>query len=275
MKLKVLVIVGPTASGKTSLSIQIARAFSGEVISADSRQVYRGIDLCSGKVTKEEIQGVPHHLLDVVDPMTIYTVSDFKRAATAAILDIQNRSRLPIVAGGTFLYTDTLLGKISVPKVPPNEALRAILETKCNEELFSQLTVLDPVRAATIDKDNPRRLIRAIEVATALGAVPPMQTNEPYHSLTLGIDIDQETLHHNIHVRIKERLDAGMVAEVEQLLASGVTHERLESLGLECRYISRYLRGEMASRLHGYKKTTGHIYTKSLARGLRSNYELG
>jgi tRNA dimethylallyltransferase len=246
MKPKVLVIVGPTASGKTSLSVKIAEQFSGEVISADSRQVYRGIDLCSGKVTTEEMYGVPHHLLDVADPMATYTVKDFAEAATAAILDIQNRSRLPIVAGGTFLYTDTLLGKISVPSVPPNEALRTVLESRSVEALFAELQSIDPVRAAAIDKSNPRRLVRAIEVATALGSVPLRNVREPYDVLTLGIDLDQETLHHNIHVRLEERLKADMLEEVETLLASGVTHDRLESLGLECRYLSRYLHGEMS-----------------------------
>ncbi len=246
MKPKIIVIVGPTASGKTSLSIDLAKKFNGEVISADSRQVYRGIDLCSGKVTKEEMDGVPHYLLDVVDPMTTYTVTDFTAAAKAVILEIQNHNHLPIIAGGTFLYTDTLLGRISVPKVAPNETLRSELEAKTTEELTAILKTLDPLRAATIDTKNPRRLVRAIEVATTLGTVPPVVTSEPYDVLTLGIDIDQETLHHNIHVRLKERLEAGMVAEVETLVQNGVTHERLESLGLECRYISRYLRGEMA-----------------------------
>ncbi len=245
MKPKIVTVVGPTASGKTSLSVALAKQFNGEVISADSRQVYRGLDLGSGKVTKAEKDGIPHHLLDVADPMDVYTAADFTRDASAAILDIQNRGRLAIIAGGTFFYIDALIGRMSTPAVPPNPALRSELEIKSLDELFALLEQLDPARAATIDHANPRRLVRAIEIATALGSVPPPVQTEPYDVLTLGIQIDQDSLHHNIHVRLNERLEAGMLAEVEQLLAAGVTHERLEALGLEYRYLSRFLRGDM------------------------------
>ncbi|MFM2339724.1 MAG: hypothetical protein RLZZ360_360 [Candidatus Parcubacteria bacterium] len=243
-KQPLIIIVGPTASGKTSLSIKIAKAFQGEVISADSRQVYRGMDLGTGKVTEAEMQGVPHHLIDITDPETVYNASDFVRDAKAAITDIATRQYLPIIAGGTFFYIDSLLGRISLPQVPPNEPLREELLSLDTDTLLTRLEALDTVRASTIDRDNPHRLIRAIEIATALGSVPtPTVTDTPYRPLTLGISIDKETLHHNIHVRLLERLEAGMVAEVEGLLASGVAHERLESLGLEYRYISRFLRG--------------------------------
>lgn len=239
-----IVIVGPTASGKTSLSIRIASQFGGEVISADSRQVYRGLDLGSGKVTTAEMQGIPHHLLDIADPATTYNASDFVRDAKTAISDIVDRKHLPVIAGGTFFYIDSLLGRLSLPTVAPNDTLRAELEALPTEELSLRLTKLDPVRAATIDHSNPRRLVRAIEIATALGHVPPtVTTPSPYHPLTLGIMIDKESLHHNIHVRLLERLDVGMVAEVEGLIAAGITHERLESFGLEYRYVSRYIRG--------------------------------
>ncbi|MFM2424443.1 MAG: hypothetical protein RLZZ70_834 [Candidatus Parcubacteria bacterium] len=242
-KSKVVVIVGPTASGKTSLSIKLAKDYQGEVISADSRQVYRGMDLGTGKVTKEEMLDVPHHLIDVADPMSVYTVADFTHDGQIAITAITNRGNLPIIAGGTFQYVDTLLGRMSTPAVPPNEELRASLASEPIETLYARLTVLDPVRAATIDRQNPRRLIRAIEIAIALGHVPPTESKERYSTLTLGISIDQATLHHNIHIRLAERLDAGMIAEVERLLTGGVSHERLNALGLEYRYISRYLHG--------------------------------
>ncbi len=245
-KPKVVVVVGPTASGKTNLSIKLAKQYDGEVISADSRQVYRGLDLGSGKVTPEEMDGVPHHLLDIVNPMDTYTARDFKRDATNAITTIITHERLPIIAGGTFMYIDTLLGKISVPEVPPNPILRSELEAASTAELLQKLTDLDPVRIQNIDTNNRRRLIRSIEIATTLGHVPTSPATEiPYEVLTLGILIDDVTLRHNIHVRLHTRLDAGMVAEVEYLLASGVTHERLESLGLEYRYIGRHVRGEI------------------------------
>jgi tRNA dimethylallyltransferase len=242
----VLVIVGPTASGKTSLSIKLAQTFCGEVISADSRQVYRGLDIGSGKVTPSEMAGVPHHLLDIADPETVYSASDFKRDASKTAQAITGRGHLPVVVGGTFFYVDTLLGNISFPQVPPNDELRNELETLSVEELYTRLQALDPNRAATIDKDNSRRLVRAIEIATALGAVPvPTPTDSPYRSLKLGILIDRETLHTNIHNRLLARLNDGMVAEVETLLARGVPHERLESFGLEYRYISRFLQGQL------------------------------
>ncbi len=243
-KQPLIIIIGPTASGKTSLSIKLAQAFVGEVISADSRQVYRGLDLGSGKVTKDEMQGIPHHLLDIADPMTVYNASDFVRDAKVAIADITTRQHLPVIAGGTFFYIDSLLGRLSLPAVPPNDTLRAELESLPLEELYARLAAIDPARAATVDQANPRRLARSIEIATALGYVPPTKTaDSPYRPLTLGITIDKEALHHNIHVRLHERLETGMVAEVEGLIAAGVSHERLESLGLEYRYVSRFLRG--------------------------------
>ncbi len=241
-KPKVVAIVGPTSSGKTSLSIKLAHSFSGEVISADSRQVYRGLDIGSGKVTQAEMGTIPHHLLDIADPTTVYTAADFARDGRVAIEDIVSRGHLPIIAGGTFQYLDTLLGRMSAPAVPPDPVLRATLETKSLSELTSILSELDSHRAAAIDTHNPRRLIRAIEIATTLGHVPPHEPQELYDVLTIGIDIPKETLHHNIHMRLHDRLAQGMLAEVQALLAVGVSHERLESLGLEYRYLSRYLR---------------------------------
>jgi tRNA dimethylallyltransferase len=244
-KPKIIAIVGPTASGKTGLSIAVAERFQGEIISADSRQVYRGLDIGSGKVTPSEMNGISHHLLDIADPMTIYTASDFKRDGEAALRDIFSRHRLPIIAGGTFMYLDTLLSRISLPEVPPNPELRAELELLDTAALLEKLHSLDSARAETIDPDNPRRLIRAIEIAIALGHVPKIQRESPYHVLTIGISLPQTELKQRIHDRLMSRLEAGMVAEVESLLAHGVTHERLEDLGLEYRYLSRYLRGEV------------------------------
>lgn len=246
MKPKLISIVGPTSSGKTSLSIAIAKRFNGEVISADSRQVYRGLDLGTGKVTPEEMNGVPHHLLDIADPMDVYTAADFKRDAEVAIADIVGRGKLPIIAGGTFFYIDALLGKIQTPEVPPNPELRETLEQKSAEELFQMLEEKDPSRAETIDPQNPRRLVRALEIVETIGKVPPPSAAaNPYETLTIGIDISKEQLHHSIHVRLLERIDQGMIEEVQKLHEAGMTHERMESLGLEYRYIARYLQGQI------------------------------
>jgi tRNA dimethylallyltransferase len=179
----------------------------------------------------------------VTDPSHTYTVSDFVRDAGTAVTTITEKNKLPILAGGTFFYIDTFLGKMSAPAVPPNPSLRAELESKSLEELTTILNALDPARSEAIDQKNPRRLIRAIEIATELGHVPKTVQTNPYDTLTIGIEVPTDTLRHNIHVRLHERLQAGMVTEVEHLLASGVSHERLEALGLESRYISRFLRG--------------------------------
>lgn len=245
-KPKILVIVGPTASGKTSLSIELAKKFNGEVVSADSRQVYRGLDIGSAKVTKEEMSGVPHHLLDIVEPTEVYTAADFKRDAELAMSEIISRNKLPIICGGTFFYIDSLLGKVTLPEVEPNEKLRGELEEKSAAELIRILENLAPQRAKSIEKHNTRRLIRAIEIAKTLGYVPEQQiTDCPYEVLTIGLQVDMETHGDLLRTRILERIKLGMVEEVQKLLEEGVSHERLERFGLEYRYVSRYLRGLM------------------------------
>ena len=245
-KPKILVIVGPTASGKTSLSIELAKKFNGEVISADSRQVYRGMDIGTAKVTEEEMDGVPHHLLDVADPKEVYNASDFKRDASVAIADILARGKLPIVCGGTFFYIDALLETVSLPEVEPDHELRAELEEKSAAELLTILEALDPIRASNIEKDNKRRLVRAIEIAKTLGHIPPQREKDsPYDALKIGIQVDMSTHGEIIRDRLEQRFAAGMVDEVRRLLEDGITHDRLDNFGLEYRYISRYLQGEL------------------------------
>jgi len=244
---KVIAIVGPTASGKTSLSIELAKQFNGEVISADSRQVYHGMDLGTGKVTTDEMQGIPHHLIDVVEPTTVYTGADFKRDAEVALKDIVARGKLPIIAGGTFFYLELLRGSMSVAPVPPDTELRAMLETKSTAELQRQLVATDITRSAKIDINNRRRLIRAIEIIHTLGMIPPVEpTTSPYDWLTIGIDIPANILAERIHERIIQRIDQGMIEEVATLHQEGVTWEQLDSFGLEYRYISRHLQGTMS-----------------------------
>lgn len=255
---KILTIVGPTSSGKTSLSIKLATELNGEVISADSRQVYCGIDLLSGKVTKEEMSNIPHHLLDIADPTIIYTADDFVRDATIAINDITEHKKLPIITGGTFFYIDTLLGKQSLPKVPPNLILRTELENLTTDELAEKIKATDPARASTIDLHNRRRLIRSLEIIDTLGKVPVITPKTIYDTYTIGIHIPTETLHENIKQRIYDRLDEGMVKEAEALLNNGVSHERMEDLGLECRYLSRHLRG-----LLSYEEMINELQTKT------------
>lgn len=243
-KPKVIAIVGPTASGKTSLAIAVAETFAGEVVSCDSRQVYKGLDIGSGKVTKEEMRDIPHHLLDVANVTEAYTANDFKRDAAIAVNDIISRDRVPIIAGGTFFYLDQLRYP-SLPAVPPNQELRAELETLDTAELFSNLVAKDPRRAADIDKHNRRRLIRALEICAAVGSVPELTPQDsPYDWLLIGIAIPQAALDERIRVRLIERIDAGMIEEVKRLLET-VPAERLKELGLEYRYITEYIKGNL------------------------------
>ncbi len=241
LKPKILVIVGPTASGKTSLSVTLAEKSNGEIVSADSRQVYRGLDLGTGKVTSAEMRGVTHHLLDVADPRTVYTVNDYIRDGRNAIADILSRGKLPIIVGGTFFYVDALLGIASMPEVPPNVELRKELENHSTEKLFEILKEKNCERAQTIDPKNSRRLIRAIEIASALGTVPKTSSVELYDALTIGIRIEKEDLLNNIHTRLVERMRAGMVEEVVTLHKNGLSYERMQELGIEYQYIAQYL----------------------------------
>lgn len=242
-KPKIIVVVGPTASGKTSLSITLAKKFSGEVISADSRQVYKNLDIGTEKITKEETQGVPHHLIDVCEINTVYTAVDFKQDGEAAIAEIINNKNLPILAGGTFFYIDTLLGKVTTPEAPPNPKLRAELEKKDTAVLYESLLKLDPRRAEDIDPHNKRRIVRALEVVAALGTVPelPEATELPYDICMIGIEVDKKELRTRIRRRAEEALTRGLIEETQQLLESGVTKARLSEIGLEYRVVMEYL----------------------------------
>ncbi len=245
-----VVVLGPTASGKSTLGITLAQQFHGEIVSADSRQVYRGLDIGTAKVTPEERALVPHHLLDIADPREVYTVSQFQRQAINAINDILARGHQPFLVGGSPHYIQAVVDHLDIPHIPPQPALRAQLETRPLSELVAQLEELDPESAATIDRNNLRRVIRALEVCLVSGKPFSQQRGvaEPlYRCLLLGIHWPREVLYQRIDARVDERMRQGMVQEVRDLLSKGVTHERLEALGLEYRFISRWLRGEFAS----------------------------
>jgi len=245
-----VVVLGPTASGKSALGITLAQHFHGEIVSADSRQVYRGLDIGTAKVTPKERALVPHHLLDVANPREVYTVSQFQRQAINAINDILARGHQPFLVGGSPHYIQAVVDHLDIPHIPPQPALRAQLETRPLSELVAQLEELDPESAATIDRNNLRRVIRALEVCMISGKPFSQQRGvaEPlYRCLLLGIHWPREVLYQRIDARVDERMRQGMAQEVRDLLSKGVTHERLEGLGLEYRFISRWLRGEFAS----------------------------
>lgn len=246
-KPKLIIVAGPTASGKTALAIEIAKKYNGEVVSADSRQVYRGLDIGTGKATRREMAGIPHHLLDVASVRRQFSVAEYKRLADQAITDILSRGKMPILCGGTGFYIDAVVHGVILPEVPPDSALRTRLAQKTPAELLVMLQKLDPRRAKTIEQKNPRRLIRAIEISRVLGRVPAAKKQAHFDTLWIGTHIPEKELHERIYTRLYARIKQGMLMEVKRLHARGLlSWKRAEELGLEYRFISRHLRGTIS-----------------------------
>lgn len=249
---KIIVILGPTASGKSALAVKLAEKINGEIISADSRQVYKKLNIGTGKITKKEMRGVPHHCIDIISPKKIFTVVDFKKKADETIKNIFTRNKIPIIVGGTGLYIQAVVNNIVLPEIKPDWKLRKELEKKTTEEMFATLQKLAPERAKNIDAKNPRRLIRAIEIAKALGSVPPL--NPPPRRnldiLQIGIKLPDEILKKNIKNRIEKMINppngGGLVAETKKLRKSGLSWKRIYELGFEYKYPALFLRGKIA-----------------------------
>ena len=245
-----IVVLGPTASGKSGLGIMLAQQFDGEIVSADSRQVYRGLDIGTAKVTVEEQALVPHHLLDIVEPHEVYTVSRFQQDAFAAIDDIVARGKRPFLVGGSPHYIQAVVDGLDIPHVAPQPELRVTLEARTTDDLLQQLQERDPQGYEVIDRNNRRRIIRALEVCIVTGEPFSQQrgvTEPRYRSLLLGIQWPRSVLYERIDRRVDERMRQGMVQEVRDLLDAGISHERLDAFGLEYRFIDRYLQGEYTS----------------------------
>ena len=243
-----IVILGTNASGKSDLGIRLANHLGGEVVSADSRQVYRGLDLGSGKITPAQAGTVKHHLIDVADLADYYSLAEYQRAAYSAIDSISAAGKRPLLVGGTGLYLSAIVEGYELVDVPPNDPLRAELEDLPLPQLAERLEKSDPDAASRIDKSNRRRLIRAIEIAAAGRTDSAAQKRAPrYHCLQLGLTWPREILEQRIEKRLRERLANGMIDEVAGLRSRGVSDLRLDKLGLEYRYIARYLRGELAT----------------------------
>ena len=241
---KMIAVVGTNASGKSSLSVELARALGGEVISADSRQVYRGLDLGSGKITEAEMQGVPHHLLDVIDPGTFFTMADFQRMAYAAIDDILSRGHLPVMAGGTGLYVDSVTKGYCLSDVEPDLKYRDELEKLTTPELYDML--MEKVPDAVVDRFNRNRVMRMLEKLHDGDDIVPTASPR-YDVLTIGIYREREELKRRIDERLTRREAEGMLEEVRGLRRQGVSDEFLLKLGLEYRYITEYLTGVWCS----------------------------
>ncbi len=244
-KPKIIVIVGPTASGKSALAIKLAKKFNGEIISVDSRQVYRGMDIGTGKVTKAEQRMAKHWLIDIVSPKTNFSAAQFKKLADKKMEDILKRGKLPIIVGGTGFWIKAVVDNIKFPEVKPDWNLRKKLEKKSTIVLFKMLQNIDPDRATEIGRFNKVRLIRAIEIVRVLGKVPKIGINPKYDALQLGISWPKEELYKRIKTRLDKRFKQEMIKEVERLHGQGISWQRLENFGLEYRWIAKYLQNKM------------------------------
>ena len=250
-KNKLLIILGPTASGKSDLAVFLAKKYNGEIISADSRQVYTWMDIGTGKITKREMKGIPHHMLDVAHPSRQFTVVQYQKKSLKIIRDIQRRGKLPILVGGTGLYIQAVVDGTVFPGVPPNRMLRSKLRNKSTAELFQKLQKLDPRRALSIESKNKRRLIRALEIIEATGKPVPRLANSKQQTmnnvLILGIKISREELNKKIKLRLKKRLKQRMIKEVKNLHEKyRVSWRGLEKFGLEYVWIARYLQNKIS-----------------------------
>jgi tRNA dimethylallyltransferase len=258
---KLVAIIGPTGVGKTRLVIQLAQKFNGEIINADSRQIYRFMDIGTAKPTKEEQALVPHHLIDIVNPDEDFSLATYQQLAYKAISDIQGRGKLPFLVGGTGQYVWAVLEGWLVPKVPPDIEFRRNLEQKAKSnasELYQELNRLDPVAAEKIDPQNVRRVIRALEVnrqkpfSQSKGKVTP-----PFESSIIGLTMEREKLYQHVDARVDEMIRQGFIDEVKKLIEMGysLTLPAMSSIGY--REIGQYVHGKMTLEEAVYKIKTG------------------
>jgi tRNA dimethylallyltransferase len=234
-----LIILGPTASGKTNLAIEIAQAIGGEIISADSRQIYRFMDIGTAKPTPTQQAEIPHHLLDVVNPDENLSLAQYQRMAYGTITAIHERGKLPMLVGGTGQYITAVIEGWTIPEVPPNEALRAELETFAAQQgtmaLHERLTQLDPTAAANIDYRNVRRVVRALEVCIESGqAISELQRKRPppYRMMTYGLTMERDRLYQQADQRVDQMMEEGFLEEVQQLLTAGYNRKLPSMSGL-------------------------------------------
>ncbi len=240
---KLLVITGTNASGKSGLGIELAARYGAEIVSADSRQVFKGLDLGSGKVTPEEMKGVTHHLLDVARPNDFFSLSDYQRLAYAAIDDILARQKKAFLVGGTGLYVNSVVDGYNLSESAPDPVIRKQVEEKSLEELIEMLKEHNPDALTRVDLKNKRRVERAVEKALS-GDKEENPSKKRYETFVIGVTWPRDVLYERIRVRLDRRLDEGMIEEVVRLREEGATDEFLYKLGLEYRYILMYLRGE-------------------------------
>lgn len=272
--MKPIVILGPTATGKSKLAIELAKEINGEIISADSMQVYRGMDIGTAKPTKEERQGIPHQLIDVRDPDQEWTVSDFVDNTNRLIKEIENRERVPLVVGGTGLYLWSLLEGYSFPLAPANKEIRERLEKIPLTTLYSQLTTIDPSSAKKIHPNDKKRTIRALEVYELTGKpISELQKrDEPRRSVSgseprlIGLNLPREELYKRIEQRVDNMIEKGLVEEVKGLLAKGYSKDLPSFQALGYKEVIEYLEGHwtLDQTTEELKKRTRHFARRQM-----------
>jgi len=247
-----VIILGPTAVGKTEASLRLAERLDGEIISADSRLFYRGMDVGTAKPTLEERRRVPHHLIDVADPDAVWSLAMFLRAVKEAVVDIHRRGRLPLMVGGTGQYVRAVVEGWHIPEVQPEPRLRAVLEGWAGEigpeALYERLVILDPAAASRIEPQNLRRTVRALEVILTTGELFSTQRESgasPYEVLMLGLRRPREELYERIDARIQKMLEGGLVKETRKLLDQGYSPELPSLSAIGYRQVIQYLNGEI------------------------------
>ncbi len=242
----IVVIAGPTASGKSARALRLAHKIGGEIVSADSRQIYKGLNIGTAKPTKRERRSVHHHCIDLASPKKTYTVNEYQKEALSAIKKILAKFKVPIIVGGTGFYIDAILYDTAFPKVSPNQSLRASLGGRTPKSLFEMLKKLDPARAKNIDSKNPRRLIRAIEIAKALGSVPALVKTPRFDAKIILLNPPKAKLQKNIARRTNAMLRAGLLDEVRKLVRTSIPRARILELGFEYKYPLLYLEHQIS-----------------------------
>ncbi len=267
----IIVVAGPTASGKSDFAVELALKHNGEIISADSRQIYKGLDIGTGKITQEEMKGIPHYMLDVCELSDDFSVAEYKRIAYPILRDILRRGKTPIICGGTGQYIDALIYNQDIPEVEPNKKLREILEKKTVDELYAELLRNDRRRAEEIDKHNKVRLIRALEIIDALGIVPSQSDATFIRPTEIYLmDISRELLRDRITKRLYKRLEVGMIDEVKKIIEQGYLtignqpkSVAARKFGLEYVTIAKHLEEEITeSEMHEEIITKSMQYAK-------------
>ena len=237
-KEKVIVILGQTATGKSALAVKIAKKFNGEVISADSRQVYKELNIGTGKITKKEMGDIPHYLLNVVNPKNKFTIAEYQKMAISAMAEIIKRDKVPIICGGTGFYVDAITKGMVFPEVSPNQKLRKFLYSKSAIALFEYLKKLDSKRAKDIknknEQNNKIRLVRAIEIAKVIGKTPlPKNKKLNYQFIKIGLYLPPDKLRKKIEERVEKMFKDGLLKEIKKLKKSGISEKRLKEFGFE------------------------------------------